>query len=598
MQCRLSKTAMESFCGDVLPLYLISDADLSHRDIRWSVDRDCVGVRSFAGDESTAVAHCALLTFRKPGSAVVTAELDGKQYHCRVSVGERKSAGSDDELQYFVGDMHDHTTMTHDPAAFAEKNCEFPIDMIEQIKQEGILDFSVISDHSDVTNARDFFRGFTDTEAAQPMELVMFPGSESEVTVIEDDRLGLPHKNSGEIVCLNADNFVSAHTWQEFYDALATSSHAVCILAHPQVVGWDKNGIWDFCLHKNNTPRLRELVKGVELGNGGDRGSNSLHEYMYSVALDNGFRVSCTCASDSHGPVWGAKAMPGRTVIMAGEKSREAFLDALLNCRFYACESGNLKVHYSVNGQTAPADLKLTERYDFSVETSQFHEDPDSVPVKCQVISDFGEMLMTVENADFRSFAFTVESGSARYFYLRFVDALGRKTWTMPVWTGRECTAAPEEEMTPICSDGFVVTESGCDAAVLMNGDPSCYWSSGKETADLVIDMRKVQRVCGLGHYAPRLMMRRLKEAGLEIHQVVTHFANAYRLSVSSDGADYTPVASGIFRRFGSEEVIRFPVCDARYIRLQVLSTTGKACELPQYADFDVHIGELTVFAP
>ena len=86
--------------------------------------------------------------------------------------------------------------------------------------------------------------------------------------------------------------------------------------------------VWNFSLEKNNTPALRRMVKLVEVGNGGDRKSNLINEYVYSVALDNGFRVSTCCSSDSHGPVWGYGAFPGKTVLMAPEKSREAFLDA------------------------------------------------------------------------------------------------------------------------------------------------------------------------------------------------------------------------------------------------------------------------------
>ena len=598
MTCRLSKTSLTSFCGDVLPLFLVSDEDITHAEIGWSVAGDAVTLRSFAGDGSTDISHGVLLTFQKCGNAVVTAVLAGRQYCCNVTVRERKQAGPSDPLRFYVGDMHAHTSNIHKADLFADKGCEYPIDMIRQIRDENLIDFSVVTDHAGVTNKRDFFRGFTDTEDAQPMELVMFPGSESEVTVIETDRFGLTHKNSGEIVCLNVDNFVDTDNWQRFYSEMENGDFAVCILAHPQVMGWDRNGIWNFSLHKNNTPQLKHLIKGVEMGNGGDRGSNPINEYVYSVALDNGFRVSCTCASDSHGPVWGADAMPGRTVLLATDKSREAFLDALLARRFYACESGNLKLRYWVNGAAAPAELADTERYCFRVELSCFRDDPSTVPVKCQVISDYGRTVKVIENVDFGSFDFTVESNSARYFYLRFVDAMGRRTWSMPVWTGRACTGTAVSELTALDKSGFTVTEAGVDAAILINNDPYDAWSSKGPTAEIVIDLGREQEISGLGYYPPRFVMRQILDSGMSVSDIVTRFASGYAVYTSSDGIEYRKCADGILRVFGGEEVIIFPAHRTRFVKFEVLSTTGKACELPQYAENNVMIGELTVYGP
>ena len=46
----LSKAKIESFVGDVLPLQLLSEADLSHEPIEWNSDPEKVSIRSFAGD--------------------------------------------------------------------------------------------------------------------------------------------------------------------------------------------------------------------------------------------------------------------------------------------------------------------------------------------------------------------------------------------------------------------------------------------------------------------------------------------------------------------------------------------------------------------
>ena len=44
---KLSKAKIESFCGDVLPIELISDTDITKADIKWYVKGDSVSGRFF-----------------------------------------------------------------------------------------------------------------------------------------------------------------------------------------------------------------------------------------------------------------------------------------------------------------------------------------------------------------------------------------------------------------------------------------------------------------------------------------------------------------------------------------------------------------------
>jgi len=596
MAVQFSKNAIESFCGEVLPLRLLCDAPTG--GIRWRVEGDAVQLRSFSEEEELPFDTGVLLTLLHPGTAVVVAEADGAEYRCPVTVRERLHASPEDGMQYFVGDFHDHTTTEHDHERFAARTSGFAWEYIRQVKEENKLDFCVVSDHGSTINPRDFFRGFTDAEDEQPMELIVFPGCESEITAVEYDRYGVPHKNSGEIVTVNADNFANTYTWSEFYQRFEQSPNVICTLAHPQIIGYSVPGIWNFSLHKNNTPAFKRMLKMVEMGNGGDRASNMINEYTYSVALDSGFRVGTTCSSDSHGSVWGYDCFPGKTVIMAPEKSKEAFVDALLNTRVYACSSGNLKLRYSVNGLTAPADLPLSDTYDFHVQIGFFHEDAATVPVKCQVISDEGKTVKVIKNVDFTDFSFTVESDTARYFYLRLVDAEGRKTWSVPVWTGRKITPKSNKELTPIGKADITAVDlvTGEALPMLTNDDPKVSWCSQASTAEIVIDLHAEQEICGLGHY-PRILDRRyLPDPSVPIPALIAQFPVDYRISTSTDGVTYEPCAEGLFRIFGGEEVIRFAEHTARYVKLEVLSTAGRASDYPQHADAKVAMAELTVY--
>ena len=137
---------------------------------------------------------------------------------------------------YYTADLHNHTTMIHRHSELCQRNGDFQDDYVRYMKEHADIDLSVISDHADVIDAWEFFKGFATVEAAKPMETVILPGAESEITFIETDRYGESHKNSGEIVTLSADNFAAVATYEDFFTRMSTSPHIIAILAHPQTV--------------------------------------------------------------------------------------------------------------------------------------------------------------------------------------------------------------------------------------------------------------------------------------------------------------------------------------------------------------------------
>ena len=215
----LSKTTLESYRGDILPLQLLSSdgIDLTQAPIQWSTDPAMVKIRTFEAGSVQNLRNGVLLTLLRPGTTEITATLCGEVYTCAVTIREAKAASSEDPMEYFFADLHTHAVKTHKIDYFPIRTEGFPSDMIAQLKEEGVLDLGVITDHADLLNHRDFFRGFTDVEDAMPMDLVMLPGSESEVSALEYDRYGVSHKNSGEVVMLNADTYTNAYSWDEFW---------------------------------------------------------------------------------------------------------------------------------------------------------------------------------------------------------------------------------------------------------------------------------------------------------------------------------------------------------------------------------------------
>ena len=228
MKAYLSKERIETFCGNVLPLQLLAEEDLTREPIRWSVEGDAVTIRDFATSEEFPFTNGVLVTAVKPGRAVICAEYNGQQYCCETLIRAAATAGVQEPLHFFYGDLHIHSTMEHNHEKFAVRTEEFPEELLEQISRDGILDFCVVSDHGDTLNDRDFFRGFTDDEKVSHENLVVFPGAESEVTSLEQDRYGYSHKNSGEIVTLNANNYAGVKTWEEFLDRFSDAPFGFC----------------------------------------------------------------------------------------------------------------------------------------------------------------------------------------------------------------------------------------------------------------------------------------------------------------------------------------------------------------------------------
>ena len=613
MRAHLSKTKISSFQGDVLPLFLICDTSPLQGEISFYTDNeDVVILRTFKGTDPQSMAHAALLTLVGTGKAAVHVNYRGERFTCEVHVREMQRAKAGEPLQYFSGDFHDHTSKIHNHEEFAARREGFVIDYLNHQKKDGRLDFAVISDHAITTNDRDFFAGFTGVEEISPSPVEIFPGAECEVTVVEKDRFGLPYKNAGEIVTVNSAAYVNASSWEEYFREMAQSPFAFCVLAHPFISGHSTKGCWNFSLDRNNSPAFRRLVGGIEMGDGGIRSSNGIHEYQYSLALDQGFRVSVTCASDSHGPYWGYDHFVGKTVIMAREKSKEAFLDALFAKRFYATESGNVKLFYTVNGLPAASTLPLTDTYRFHVSATTFREDPDTRPTALRVISDYGKTVAEFENVDFSDFDFELHSDTARYFYLRFTDARGQRTWSAPVWTSREIDPPPRP-LAPIPKAGFTVTEleSGKDASVLVNNDPYATWESERETATFLIDMKKEYTLSALGHYTPYTDRSKLSEHPVisqkilasfgqdkfpEVATAVSRFASRYEILTSTDGIHFESCDKGQIRCFSGEEILRFPARKARFVKFRVLSLTGREWR-PYFDDLTLHVAELSLFS-
>ena len=597
MHYTLSSKCISTFVGDVFPLWLSADdgSDISKKNIVFSCESDGLLLRDFKNETEFSLFHGILVTVLKEGEFTVKATLDGKEFFATVKARPMRRATSEEATCYYLGDMHTHTSMIHDPAKFAARTVDFQEDYLAEIKKENLLDFGVISDHAETINDRDFFCAFTATEKADPMRTLIFPGAESEIVYNEKNRFGTTVRKSGEILTLNANSYILAKNFQEFTDTFKDMPEPIAIFAHPQVLGWgEPPAPWDFDFPNIAGKEMKHIMCGIEVLDGGDDNLN--YEQSYSYALDAGFRVSPYADGDIH-TNWIQNRLPQRCVVMATDRSKEALIDAMRAGRVYATESGNVKLRYAVNGMVAPADLREAEAYRFHIELDTFNGDASDLPISLRVISDYGRTALEADCANQKSIDFTVHSKTARYFYLRFLDKNGKRTFSAPVYTGRaydDFSALPA--MQPLDMQGFIATDAkGADASLAINGDPFTAYHADSEAASILIDMKDCKTVSALGFFPPYVLRTRVGDH-FELTEKFETIPAEISVYTSKDGKNFEKKTDAYCRVFADENIIRFEKTDARYVRFDVLSTTGKYSGNKDFADAKAAIGNLTVF--
>ena len=595
IMAHLSHKTINSYCGNVVPLRLVSEYDISGENIIWKCDGECVTVKDFSKENEWAFNDGILLTLTKPGNALVECIYNNQTYTCTVNVRERKTTQNCEKFNVYPADLHIHTSNNHNHGTFPYRDNELASDCVKTTYESGVLECSVLTDHAGVSNARDFFKCFIADEEVAHDGLIIFPGAESEVSVVGKDRYGTDVRYSGEIVTINATGFSNSHSWEEFYNDLSGSQFAIASLAHPLVAGWSTSGIWNFQLYKNSrNPEFRRLVRLTEVGRGDYSITSMLYHYAYSQALDAGLKVSPCSTSDSHGSY---QPCVGKTFIVSPEKSKEMFYDAIVNNRVYACDSGVVKFMFTVNDVIMGQTLSATDTYKFHVEASLLKDEPESKPIKCTIVSDYGNKIYTC--AFNESVDFEIKSDTARYFYVMLSDSCGKKVWSSPIWTGRKFDDfSYMEELNVIDKADFTAWEESSkkDASVLVNDNPSEIWSAESKTASVIIDMGIEKAISAVGHIAPAVNRAEAAKNNVDLSKIVTMYASLCRISVSTDNISYKEVFEGYVRSFGGEEILYFNETNARYVKFEVLSTVGADTEREDLKDAFLQIAELSIF--
>lgn len=598
---KLSKEHISTFMGDIVTLRLLSVSDIANEDICWiSEDENVCYVRDFKTQGTPNFSDGVLLVMLNEGETKVKAILGGICYTCSVVVRAPKKASKEDNLNYYFADFHSHTSQNHNREEFLKRCDNTPITVLNEVKSEGFFDCFTISDHADLVDNKEFFRVFLSAEEAQDSNFIVFSGTESEITDVEVDRHGYEHKNSGEVVTANTHGYANVKTWDEYFSLVYKNPLAICSFAHPQILGHGIKCIWNFSFQRKISSKMLEMFRLIEVGNGGDRLQNLIHERMYSVGLDAGLRLSPVSTSDWHGPNWGKTSLRGRTILMAPEKSKELFIDAIRNNRIYATENGNVKLSFTVNNETQGSTLIICENYKFHIKISHFSKpQKGEEPMLLEVISDYGKTIKSIWLSGHEDICldFDIISNSARYFYLKITSKSGDRTWSSPIWTGRSADKMPKVDFegNEINKSKWKVIEcsNGNNPQNLIANGPENPWIGEDTKAEFIIDMGELTNLCAVGIY-PHTVSR--YDDTLPETEGVARFVSDYEIYLGDGNMKFELVSKDTIRCYGEEKIDEFDLRNARYIKIKILSTTGSSQYKEKYKNSPVMIGEIYAY--
>lgn len=480
------------------------------------------------------------------------------------------------------GDLHSHT-------GFSDGQ-KTPHEAYRHAKKAGLLDFLAVSDHAGRITQEKFEATIAAAQECTTKNFVAIAACENGFSNQAENEYGIPVINGGELVTLAADQPISeSDSLENFVKLLSNRQEAFAGFAHPQEASWPTENLWNgYDMAHHRTPEVLRFVRMIEVCNE-TSAYNLLHEKLYSTALDCGFHVSPIAVTDTHSDNWGGPELLARTAVIVNELTESNILNGLRNQRCYATEAGNVLLDFEVNGTPMGSTAACAEDYLLEVWLDMPESLRENELARAEIISDYGQVLADCQcSGNSLHWHIKLHSSTARYFFFRAVTQGKKRIWSAPIWTGREfdCT----ESLPPvqkISKDGFKVISSSAPetAANLFNNNPKIPWRCTAPNGEAILDLGGVYSVCGVGYHRHNLPYENLKE--------IRSLLNRYAYSLSLDGKEFIPVAKGTIGNYGSEQIHRFTLQEARFLKVEAQSSVGGDAGIE--GCFPV-IGEISVY--
>lgn len=486
----------------------------------------------------------------------------------------------------YFGDLHCHT-------GFSDGQLT-PYEAFEHAKQEGNLDFMAVTDHAASITVEKFKATQQAAIDCTTDSFVAIAGCENGFDDSYENEYGIPVINGGEFIVFQSNTWCSSSdSLESFTTVLENQGNAIAGFAHPQEASWPTEKIWNgYDMAHHRSSKVQSFVRMIEVCNE-TSDYNLIHEKLYPTALDNGFHVSAIAVSDTHQANWGCKALRARTAVYADTLDQNSIIEALRTQQCYATETGNTILNFTINGTFMGGTVPDTTIYQVNVSILETDKNPDYQISYIEIISDYGNCIYKNEVSSHEVYLdTTIESHTARYFYIRAVNRKGERIWSSPIWTGRpfDATAEAAAQETPLTKlDKTLLKVTSPDSsetiANLMNQDPNKPWCCTRLNSCAIIDLGDVHTISAIGYHRHKIPYNDLTQ--------VKALLNRYCYSFSMDGTSYTTSYHGVITNYGSEQIHRFPTVSARYIKIEAISSVGSdAGDLNSFPK----IGELTLY--
>ena len=471
------------------------------------------------------------------------------------------------EFKHYYGDLHTHTGFSDGRGT--------PKEAFEWAKASKMGDFLAISDHEGSITKEKWLETLKAAHEITDESFVGLASYESGYSEEYLDEDGVPVVNGGELNVFGTDELLVEAGYptdfKDFCEKMRKSKGAIAFYNHPQEASWPTDKIWNaYDEFRNHEEGIDDYIVGVETSNE-TSAYNHIHELVYTIALDKGWKFAPYATSDTHGGNW-LSGFENRTVVLAPALTREHIIEAFRKRHVYAVQDKHFQIEFRVNDQIMGSALNETVT-SYKIEVEVIHKQPQEGAAfkRLEIISDYGQVVACHEEESFHlTWQVTLESNKSRYYFLRVINKEGKKAWTAPVWTGRKSdvqleqvkgTRLPYEKMTVVYTSS---EKEEAKAKEILNPDTTTYWESEKVNGEIIIDLGEVKELVGIGYRKNYIAY----EDRLALAKLMDHYS--YEVSTSYEG-DYQEVASGRVRNYGQEHYRSFETVKARYVKIKAI---------------------------
>jgi len=332
----------------------------------------------------------------------------------------------------YFGDMHSHTTLSHD----AKTGAKPPAQAYAYAKHVAKVDFLAISDHTNGLPQTNYQIIRAAAAAYDRPESLFVAIAGQELGSL--GATGYGHMNIFEAPTIagnGLDNDAIRYNLQMAYQFLA-SNNVSAQFNHPTTENGNSNFLnFDYFQSADVSMSSIEVINGTRSTN---------YERYYLLALQKGWRLGALGDQDNHGPNYGdLRSSDGDiylTGVLAEELTKPKILEAIRAHRTYAFETNPANDRLYLDSFKADGhgmgEIFSDNDAHVTLELSA-HSSPATNTRFRQAQLYRNGYLLAWKNLSAASFTWTIEdsnSTGSHYYHAKLVQEDGDLLWTSPIW--------------------------------------------------------------------------------------------------------------------------------------------------------------------